>query len=36
MLATAYLGELLEINVYDQPGVEAGKKETMRLLGLGS
>jgi len=34
LLATAYLGEMLEVNAYDQPGVEAGKKETARLLGL--
>lgn len=33
MAATAALGELLDIDVYDQPGVEAGKKAMMDLLG---
>ncbi|MBR3460756.1 MAG: glucose-6-phosphate isomerase [Clostridia bacterium] len=32
-LATAYAGELLEINAYDQPGVEEGKNMTYALLG---
>ncbi len=34
MLATAYTGELMGVNTFDQPGVEAGKIETKRLLGL--
>ncbi|MEA3249793.1 MAG: glucose-6-phosphate isomerase [Patescibacteria group bacterium] len=33
MLATAVMGELLDVNVYDQPGVEAGKKAMDRILG---
>ncbi len=32
LTATAYAGELLEINPYDQPGVEYGKQETKKLL----
>ena len=32
-LATAYAGELLAINAYDQPGVEEGKNMTYALLG---
>ncbi len=32
-LATAYAGELLGINAYDQPGVEEGKNMTYALLG---
>ena len=32
-LQTAYAGELLGINAYDQPGVEQGKKMTYALLG---
>ncbi|MBO4563223.1 MAG: glucose-6-phosphate isomerase [Clostridia bacterium] len=32
-LATAYAGELLRINAYDQPGVEEGKNMTYALLG---
>ena len=32
-LQTAYAGELLCINAYDQPGVEQGKKMTYALLG---
>ena len=32
-LATAYAGELLDINAYDQPGVEEGKNMTYALLG---
>ncbi len=31
--ATAYMGELLEINTYNQPGVEAGKTAMYALLG---
>lgn len=31
--ATAYLGELLEINTYNQPGVQAGKDAMYALLG---
>lgn len=30
---TAYAGELLEINAFDQPGVEEGKNATYALLG---
>jgi glucose-6-phosphate isomerase len=33
MLATAAAGELLDVNAYDQPGVEGGKKIMYRLLG---
>ncbi len=32
-LQTAYAGELLGVNAYDQPGVEQGKKMTYALLG---
>ena len=32
-LAVAAVGELLDINVYDQPGVEAGKRAVYALLG---
>jgi glucose-6-phosphate isomerase len=32
-LATAYMGELLEINTFDQPGVELGKILTYALMG---
>ncbi|MFH1253536.1 MAG: glucose-6-phosphate isomerase [Candidatus Uhrbacteria bacterium] len=32
MVATAYAGELFGINTYNQPGVEAGKKETRKVL----
>jgi len=32
-LATAFAGELLDINAFDQPGVEEGKKATYALLG---
>ena len=32
-LATAFAGELLGINAYDQPGVEEGKNMTYALLG---
>ncbi len=31
-LATAYMGELLGVNTYDQPGVEAGKKIARTIL----
>ncbi|HTL51142.1 MAG TPA: glucose-6-phosphate isomerase, partial [Planctomycetota bacterium] len=33
MLQTAYTGELLNIDTYDQPGVEAGKIATFALMG---
>jgi glucose-6-phosphate isomerase len=33
MLMTAYMGELLGINAFDQPAVEEGKKITRRLMG---
>ncbi|NBS41622.1 glucose-6-phosphate isomerase [bacterium] len=32
LTATAYAGELLEINTYDQPGVEHGKREAKQIL----
>ena len=32
-MQTAYAGELLHINTYDQPGVEGGKQATFALLG---
>ena len=32
-LATAYAGELFDINAFDQPGVELGKQLTYALLG---
>ncbi len=32
-IATAYAGELLNIDAFDQPGVEEGKKATYALLG---
>ena len=32
-LQTAFAGELLCINAFDQPGVEEGKKATYALLG---
>ncbi len=32
-MQTAYCGEMLRINTYDQPGVEAGKQATFALLG---
>lgn len=32
-LATAYAGELFQINAFDQPGVELGKQLTYALLG---
>ena len=32
-LATAYAGELFDINAFDQPGVELGKQLTYALMG---
>ena len=32
-LETAFAGELLRINAFDQPGVEGGKQATYALLG---
>jgi len=32
-LQTAMAGKLYQINPYDQPGVEAGKKATFALMG---
>lgn len=32
-LATAVMGELLNVNAYDQPGVERGKRVTKALMG---
>jgi len=32
-MATAYAGEILNINAFDQPGVEEGKKATFALMG---
>jgi glucose-6-phosphate isomerase len=32
-MATAYAGEMLDINAFDQPGVEEGKKATFALMG---
>ncbi len=32
-VATAFMGELLNINTFDQPGVEAGKNATYALFG---
>ena len=32
-VATAYSGELYDIDAFDQPGVEAGKVATYALLG---
>ncbi len=32
-MQTAYAGEMLRINTYDQPGVEGGKQATYALLG---
>lgn len=32
-MATAYAGEVLDINAFDQPGVEGGKQATYALLG---
>jgi len=33
MLATAVAGELMDVNAFDQPGVEAGKQAMYRLMG---
>ena len=33
MAATAVMGELMDVNAFDQPGVEAGKRAMERLLG---
>jgi len=33
--ATAYMGELLQVNAFNQPGVETGKKEACRILSKG-
>ena len=32
-METAFAGELLRINAFDQPGVEGGKQATYALLG---
>ncbi|OGL66479.1 hypothetical protein A2856_02190 [Candidatus Uhrbacteria bacterium RIFCSPHIGHO2_01_FULL_63_20] len=32
MTATAYMGELMGVNAYDQPGVESGKQEAKLIL----
>ncbi len=32
-MQTAYAGHMLNINTYNQPGVENGKKATFALLG---
>ena len=32
-VATSYMGELLQINPYDQPAVELGKTATFALMG---
>ena len=32
-IQTAYVGSMLGINTFDQPGVEAGKNATYALLG---
>ena len=32
-LETAYAGEMLDIDAYNQPGVEGGKNATYALLG---
>lgn len=34
-LAVVYLAELLEVNAFDQPGVEAGKQLINQMLGKG-
>ncbi len=36
MIAAAVAGELLDVNAFDQPGVEAGKQAMRRLLGRAS
>ncbi len=33
MLATATMGELLDVDAYDQPGVEEGKRIIYKLMG---
>ena len=33
MWQTAFLGELFDVNAFDQPGVELGKRYTYALLG---
>lgn len=33
MIATAVVGELFDVNAYDQPGVEAGKRNLYRIFG---
>lgn len=33
MFATAYAGELLSVDAFNQPGVEYGKNMTRKLLG---
>lgn len=33
MMQTAYVGELLNIDTYNQPGVEEGKNATYALMG---
>jgi hypothetical protein len=33
MVQTSIAGEMLGINTYNQPGVEAGKQATMALMG---
>ncbi len=33
MQAAAFMGELLQVNAFDQPGVEAGKREARKILG---
>lgn len=33
MIATAVMGELMDLNAFDQPGVEAGKQAMYRLMG---
>lgn len=33
MIATAVMGELADLNAFDQPGVEAGKQNMYRLMG---
>ena len=32
-MQTAFAGELLNIDAFDQPGVEAGKRATYALMG---
>jgi glucose-6-phosphate isomerase len=33
MISTAVMGELMDVNAFDQPGVEAGKQAMYRLMG---